>query len=274
MTNNRKNVNRYSLVIVNNDNGGKIIIPANEFDKKIEDFNQNKTLLSKIDSMTTNFSSNKDLIHYLLRKYLDPNINYINNYSIYIGYQHGNREQKLGVLNSNYVNLKYFSSVSDTYVDINNPYFQMFYDNFMANIKDVMIFRHLTDKYLNKYIAKMIEDYVYLDILPPEMPLKNQLSRYKVIRGILIGYRSLKEKERLIPLDLGFEKESITQSVNVSNRFKIETEDEFLNTAKNRDEIFSSYGYGLDELEKIDGVDEKVADGLFKTDEEKEYYLK
>lgn len=269
MSSNKKgHRNRYSLIVVNAATGAKTIIPASEFDQTVTNKNQEKTLLSYIDRMTTDYDSTRELLHYLVTKYIDPDVTSLSSYSVYIGYMQARRERKLGILTSKHMNLKYFSHAADVYVDIDNVYFQMFYDNFMKNIKDVVLYRHLKDNYLNPHILRLIEDYVYLDVLPPERTLMDSLSRYKVIRGILVGYNNFRNKERLIELDLEFDNIKPTKT---GRPLRLNTEDDLLNTINNRDDIFGSYGYDLDTLADIPGANSQIADGL---DDEKELFLK
>lgn len=234
-------VGRYSLIVEDDITHEKTIILVKEYDPNSKKYiKKEKVKLSTIDKGTTKFNNEKELLMYF------KEAGYINsiNASVYIEYKSkGNK--RLEIAYSDASEIAYFSPRASTYVDENDPKFQKFLNKFLENMKKGTFYRFIFDYgYMSKYYVKSkIDDYIYGYEMPNfsasqsdfiKKKIAKELSRYKLLRGLVIGtndYYKLKQDKSL-------------QEEPEENRL-VETSDEEINWVFNRggyEALFNHFG--------------------------------
>lgn len=242
-------IGRYSLVVEDNKTHKKTCILVKEFESQAGKFvKKEKVRLSTIDRGTTKFNSEEELLLYFKNAgYIDSTDAYI-----YIEYKSGGLK-KLEIAYSDTPELAYFSSKASTYVSESDSRFKDFFEKFMNNMRNGTFYRFMFD---NKYI---IDDYIKtkIDICIYDSALLNltaedinfvkekiskSLSRYKALRGAVIGTREY-HKSRVSKEEIKEVPEKIPE---------VETSNEDINWAFNRGGYDALFNYfSIDEIYRL-----------------------
>ena len=208
---NKTTRNRYSLVVENEETKEKIYIPIKQYNPNKKEYTKSdKAELFTIDRRTTDFEDYRQLGNYL---YEERQINFqvTSPKAIYIEYQ-SNGPRKLDVAYKNDKQIRSFShkmhqtlknninkgieNPIEKYIDQQDHEFNSCLDQFLSSIQKAQFYRFITSNqsYLNpKLKEKLDEHYVYTakpDLLYTKKLISKEISRYKTLRGILIGTRN------------------------------------------------------------------------------------
>lgn len=232
---NKTTRNRYSLVVENEQTKEKIYIPIKQYHPgKKQYIKSDKAELFTIDRRTTDFEDYQQLGHYL---YEEGQINFpvTSSKSIYIEYQ-SNGPRKLDVAYKNDKQVRSFShkmhqklkdninngleNPIEKYIDQTDNEFNRCLDKFLSDIQKAQFYRFITSNqsYLNpKLKEKVDQHYVYTakpDLLYTKKLISKEVSRYKTLRGILIGTRNYQQfRMQIEPQN----KEKIEKEVSLQN---------------------------------------------------------
>ena len=254
---------RYSLVVKNILTGQKYSIQFKERDEdagKVE--YHDKAFLTTIDQRTTDFADDQQLIEYLNEKgYID-----FDGAEVYITYNEGKAIKTLDVIYSDQTELKKLATDYTTYVDTNNVEFKKIFRVFVEDMQKGRFYRFMNENnFINLHLKSLLEEYIYENKLYRETDILKEMSRYKVIRGYILGKQRYEELMNIPSINQhNNEVEDDTQIPTLH----IDSDDDFLNSLKDLDDVFTYYD--LDDLvnKEIFG-DKPLFDGLTKTDKVK-----
>ena len=247
---------RYSLVVKDLATGIEYLIKFKENDEEKKDFIfKDKAFLTTIDNRTTDFVDENHLLSYLHSKgHIHFSVG-----EIYITYNEEKQIKTLDVIYEDKSELKDFASKYDTYIDTNDKNFKKIYNNFLTNIKKGRFYRYMVDnQYINSRLISLLEDYLYENRLYREPDIFKELSRYKVMRGYILGKQAY-ESSAVIN-----ENQNVNHNIPIIDPqpklLHIDSDDEFLNTLTDRDDI-NTY-YDLEDLLGKNIAGEPLFDGL------------
>jgi hypothetical protein len=214
---------RYSLVVNDFVSFQEYLIKFKEIDEESNEIAfKEKAFLSTIDARTTDFDDEDHLLAYLESK---GHINFKHG-EIYITYKESKETKMLDVIYADQPQLKYFASKYTTYVNTNDREFLNVYRGFISDMQKGRFYRYMVENgYINKRLKTLVDEYVYDNLLFRESSLITEFSRYKVIRGYILG------KDKFNNLDYNIPKENIDfkiESDNIRPEY-INTDDEELN---------------------------------------------
>jgi hypothetical protein len=232
-------------------------------------------VLSAIDMITLNYNNEEELLE-------DMNLIFgydVSHPKFHIKYKENKKERYLKIAYKDLDVLKQYAKERKTNVDV-TPEYKKFYNHFMTNIQKGRFYRYMVENhYVNKRLHKLLEEYLYEDKIYREQEIYEHLRNYRVIRDYIFGIteynKTVINDEAKISLNSikSRTQESVSDKIirPKNNQLKLSTDDPFLNTLTDRDEI-TRY-YDLEQLETLVD-DDKIFDGLGKSEEPKKLILK
>lgn len=253
----KKGVYRYSLVVKNNITNKEYIIPLNERDKK----GTYKAFLTTIDSRTTDFYNEKQFVNYLKEKeYID-----FTDGEAYITYKSVGETNALNII---YKDQELLGNIAKkykhrTYIDENDSEFQRNFRQFMTDIQKGRFYRFMLErKYINEYLQRLLEEYIYGGNKSRGRDIIREFSRYKAFRAYILGKQQFEGKIKLKPIKLTKLSYKQTTFFNDNQVLEKKTGDQYLDyLIETKDYEKIAELYTLDQLEQK-GVNVKVLDGL------------
>lgn len=237
---------RYSLIVKNLDNGNEYLIKIKERDENGQLSFKDKTFLTTIDKRTTDFENKTHFLQYLNSKgYID-----FTNADVYITYKSEGKTKTLDVIYDDQILLKEFSTKYTSSIALSDRKFQsIFNDKFMKEIKKGTFYRFMLDnKYINNRLKYLLEDYLYENREFRINDIMKEFSRYKSFRDYILGrqqYEKTQFRHRNRVKTINNEEQGELEELKI----KINSNDDFLNSLRDRDEI--SELYDLEDLERI-----------------------
>ncbi len=152
--------------------------------------------------------------------------------------------------------LKPFAFNSETYLN-NKVLENKLYKHFMLNVFKGPVYRYMTEnKYINKRLKLLIDEYIYENKIYREKEIIKQLKNYRVIRAYLVGVVNY-NKKMSNKIEVGSLNYSMPKKEVKPVQLKLNTEDLFLNELKTLDEVFTYY-----DLDDLYNLNIEIADGL------------
>ncbi|MFA5603532.1 MAG: hypothetical protein WDA12_01590 [Bacilli bacterium] len=252
---------RYNFVLKNVPTREEILI-KNFFGDENE-LGRSNYVLSDIDMITLDYKDEQDLSDNI-QDVLGHNVEYP---KFYIKYKENKKERYLKIAYRDLGILKQYANISRTNIKEGEIY-RKFYNHFMSNIGKGRFYRYMTENnYINDRLEKLLKEYLYEDKIYREQEIYNHLKNYRVIRDYIFGMFEYNKNVNLDSAKINFDsiklKEVPKKEVNlrVPEPVRLSTEDPFLNSLTDRDEI-SRY-YDLDQLSSLE-QDIPVFDGMSK----------
>lgn len=242
---------RYSLVVKDLSTDNQFLIKFKE--RGSEDYKE-KAFLTTIDKRTTDFENEKQLLQYLKQK------GYINftKAEVYITYQSKGKTKTLNVIYENQTDLKYFAKKYTTYIALDDGKFRYIFDEkFMKEIRRGSFYDFMISyNYINKRLKFLLEEYLYDGREFRREDIMKEMSRYKNLRDYFLGKQHFEKHLQ------SREKKEISNIKYEDRKLHISSDDEFLNSLDDPDEV-TRY-YDLDDLERMEIDGNPLFDGLGK----------
>lgn len=252
---------RYNFVLKNVPTREEILIKNFFGDEK--ELGRPNYVLSDIDMITLDYKNEQDLSEYIQGKF-EHNIEHP---KFYIKYKENKEERYLKIAYRDLDLLKQYASISRTNIKEGEVY-RKFYNHFMSNIGKGRFYRYMTENnYVNERLEKLLKEYLYEDKIYREQEIYDHLKNYRVIRDYIFG---MFEYNKIVSLDsakINFDSIKLKEAPKkefiqrVPEPVRLSTEDPFLNSLTDRDEI-TRY-YDLDQLVSLE-PDVPVFDGMYK----------
>ncbi|MDD2181128.1 MAG: hypothetical protein PHW32_02035 [Bacilli bacterium] len=264
---------RYNFVLRDVPNRKEMLL-KNYFGDKFE-FGRENYLLSEIDKFTLNYNNKEELA---------DDIKQIYGYDVphnkfYIKYKENKEERYLKIAYKDLEILRQYAEISKTKIDI-GPEYKKFYNHFMINISKGRFYRYMVDNnYINTRLHKLVDEYIYESKIYREKEIYEHLRNYRVIRDYIFGITEYNKQNINETAKISFDsikgkvlkEENIDSPIIKKTSVKLSTDDSFLNSLTDRDDI-AKY-YDLDQLSIFD-IEEPIFDGLTKSEKTKKLVLK
>ncbi|MDD2518562.1 MAG: hypothetical protein PHI05_03640 [Bacilli bacterium] len=252
---------RYNFVLKNVPTREEILI-KNFFGDENE-FGRPNYVLSDIDMITLDYKDEQDLSADI-QDVIGSNVEHP---KFYIKYKEDRKERYLKIAYRDLNILKQYASISRTNIKEGEVY-RKFYKHFMSNIDKGRFYRYMTENnFLNERLQKLLKEYLYEDKIYREQEIYDHLKNYRVIRDYIFGMFEYNKTVNLDSAKINFDSIKLKEAPKLEVKQKepepvrLSTEDPFLNSLTDRDEI-SRY-YDLDQLASLE-PDVPVFDGMFK----------
>lgn len=248
---------RYNFVLKDITTGDETLI-KNYFGDHNE-FGRENYVLSSIDEITLNYSNQEDLMD-MLRQYLGLDAEH---FKIYIKYRENKQDRYLNIVYDDKLLLKQFANKSQTLLQ-DNFLQRKIYQHFMSNITKGNFYRYMTENhYINDRLNKKIYEYLYENNIYSEKEITTHLKNYRVIRDYIVGIfnynKTITNDNMKIKYNSIDYKEVIVKTNEEQKPLNLKTDDAFLNTLTNVDDVLKYYD--LDDLINLDD-DTKIIDGM------------
>ncbi len=230
------------------------------------EYGKTNYLLSSIDKITLNYKNCEELLEDI-QDIFGFNVEHP---KFYIKYRENKEVRYLKIAYKDLEVLRQYAEKSKTKIEVSNE-FRKFYSHFMINIKKGRFYRYVVENhYINKRLHKLLQEYLYESNIYREKEIYEHLRNYRVIRDYIFGImeynKTVVNESAKISFDsikskIVEEKPKTIQKID--NSIKLSTDDSFLNSLNDHDEI-TKY-YDLEDLEVL--TDEVIFDGMGKIEE-------
>lgn len=238
---------RYTLALITENESIDLIIPT---------AHNTLNYLTNIDLFTIKFNSEKDIVNFYKHELINRGINinevrrvaitYNNSLNQTASEKMSNQKKQISVVCKDKEILANYALAGTSKIDQSK--IEEFFDLFMKNIPKGKFYRHLKDlNLINTRLNYMLEESIYAGKTIYNKKIQEEISRYKVARGIIMGILSYEKK-----YDTTIIKKQVKNNhpEEKPNLLSIETNDEYLDYLIAQGEINQILeSYSLEELE-------------------------